>query len=233
MTQHRIVDHEKWVEQRRAFLAREKEFTRLRDELNAARRELPWERVDKEYVFETAEGAKTLGELFDGRRQLLIYHFMFGPDWEAGCPSCSFWADNFDRNVVHLAHRDVTMIAVSRAPLDKLEAYKKRMGWTFTWASALESDFNWDFDVSFEPKDAASGLVHYNYKRTSFPSEEGPGLSAFYLDDDGTVYHTYSTYARGLDMFNAAYHLLDVAPLGRNEDDLDYTMAWLRRRDEY
>lgn len=233
MPEHRVVDHEEWVAQRKAFLAREKEFTRLRDELSAARRELPWEKVEKEYVFDTVEGPKTLGELFEGRRQLLVYHFMFGPDWDAGCPSCSFWADGYDRNVVHLAQRDITLIGVSRAPLGKLQDYRKRMGWAFNWVSSHDNDFNWDYHVSFETKDADRGGVYYNYARSSFPSTEGPGLSAFYRDDDGTVYHTYSTYARGLDMLNAAYHMMDVAPLGRDEDGLPYAQAWVRRRDEY
>ena len=233
MTEHRVVDHDEWLAQRKAFLVREKEFNRARDALSAARRELPWERVRKEYTFETIEGPRTLSELFDGRRQLLVYHFMFGPDWEAGCPSCSLLADSFERNVIHLAQRNITMLAVSRAPLDKLEAYKRRMGWTFPWASSYGSDFNWDYDVSFRPEELAKDDVHYNYARGAFPSDEGPGLSAFYRDDDGAVYHTYSTFARGLDMFIAAYHLMDVAPLGRDEDELEYTMAWVRRRDEY
>lgn len=233
MPEHRIVDHDEWVAERKGFLEREKEFTKLRDELSAARRALPWEKVDKEYVFETAVGRRSLSDLFDGRHQLLVYHFMYGPDWDAGCPSCSFWADNFERNVIHLAHRDITMIAVSRAPIDKLEAYKKRMGWTFTWASAYDNDFNRDYDVSFDPEALKKNDVYYNYRRGSFPSEEAPGLSAFYRDDDSNVFHTYSTFARGLDMVNAAYHLMDMAPMGRNEDDLDYTMEWLRRRDEY
>ena len=233
MSQHPIVDHPQWIAERKALLAREKEFTRLRDELSAARRALPWEPVEKPYSFETVEGKRTLAELFEGRRQLLVYHFMFGPDWEAGCPSCSFWADNFERNVVHLAHRDITMIAVSRAPLAKLESYKKRMGWTFTWASSHGADFNWDYQVSFARDDAEAGNVVYNYEKCAFPSDEGPGLSAFIRGDDGTVYHTYSTFARGLDMLNTAYHLMDVAPLGRNEAGLEHTMAWLRRRDEY
>ena len=233
MPDHEIVGHEEWVKRRKAFLAREKEFTRLRDELSAARRELPWERIDKEYVFDVPGGARTLAELFDGRRQLLVYHFMYGPDWDAGCPSCSFWADNFERNVIHLAHRDITLVAVSRAPVETLEKYKERMGWTFTWASALNSDFNQDFEVSFDPEDIAAGEVRYNYGPSSFSSEEAPGISAFYRDDDDTVFHTYSSFARGLDMINAAYHLMDLAPLGRNEDGLPYTMAWLRRRDEY
>lgn len=184
-------------------------------------------------MFDTVDGRRTLAELFEGRPQLLVYHFMFGPDWDAGCPSCSFWADNFERNVVHLAHRDVTMILASRAPLDKLQAYKERMGWTINWVSSHGNDFNWDYHVSFEPEKLDAGEVQYNYEKTSFPSDEGPGLSAFFKDRNGAVYHTYSTFARGLDMFNTAYHLLDVAPLGRNEDDLEYSMAWLRRRDEY
>ena len=233
MTEHRIVDHDEWLAQRKAFLVREKEFNRARDELSAARRELPWERVNTEYTFQTIEGPRTLAELFDGRRQLLVYHFMFGPDWEAGCPSCSLLADSFERNIIHLAQRDITMLAVSRAPLEKLEAYKRRMGWTFPWASSHGSDFNWDYDVSFRPEALAKNDVDYNYARGAFPSDEGPGLSAFYRDDDGAVYHTYSTFARGLDMFIGAYHLMDVAPLGRDEDKLEYTMAWVRRRDEY
>lgn len=233
MTQHQIVGHEEWVEQRKALLAREKEFTRLRDELSAARRELPWERVEKEYRFDTAGGKRTLGELFDGRRQLIIYHFMFGPDWEAGCPSCSFWADNFERCVVHLNHRDITLMAVSRAPLDKLDAYKARMGWTFPWVSSHGSDFNRDYHISFESQELKSGDVYYNYRRGSFPSEEAPGISVFYRDEDGRVFHTYSAYARGLDMMNAAYHYMDLVPKGRDEGQLEYTMAWLRRRDEY
>lgn len=232
MTQHEIVDHGEWLRRRKAFLEREKAFNRQRDELSAERRSLPWERVEKDYRFETTEGSKPLAELFAGRSQLLIYHFMYGPDWDAGCPSCSFWADNFERNVIHLAHRDITMMAVSRAPLATLEAYRKRIGWTFDWASSLESDFNFDFQVSFDKEAVENGPVYYNYNEQTFPSEEAPGLSAFLLDD-GTVYHTYSTYARGLDMLNAGYHLMDVAPRGRDEDGLDYSMAWLRRRDEY
>jgi len=233
MPDHPVVDHEKWVARRKELLVREKQLTRLRDELSASRRELPWQAVRKEYVFETPEGKRTLAELFAGHRQLLVYHFMFGPDWDAGCPSCSFWADNFDRNVIHLAHRDITMIAVSRAPLEKLEAYRKRMGWTFTWASSFGSDFNEDYYVTFGPEELEKGSAYYNYERRGFPSEEAPGISAFYRDDDGSVYHTYSAYARGLDMVNAGYHLMDLAPLGRDEAGLSYTMEWLRRRDEY
>ena len=232
MARHEIVDHDEWLRRRKALLEREKAFNRQRDELSADRRSLPWERVEKEYRFDTTEGSKSLAELFAGRSQLLIYHFMYGPDWDAGCPSCSFWADNFERNVIHLAHRDITMMAVSRAPLATLEAYRKRMGWTFDWASSLESDFNFDFQVSFDKEAVENGSVYYNYNEQTFPSEEAPGLSAFLLED-GVIYHSYSTYARGLDMLNAGYHLMDVAPRGRDEDGLDYSMAWLRRRDEY
>jgi len=233
MSTHEVVDHDEWVQRRKAFLEREKELSRLRDELSAARRALPWERVAKEYVFDTVDGQRTLAELFDGRSQLIIYHFMYGPDWQEGCKSCSFWADGWDRNVVHLAARDITMVAVSRAPLAKLEAYKKRMGWTFAWASSLGSDFNYDYHVSFKPEDVERGDVYYNYRRGPFARDEAHGISVFFRDDAAQVYHTYSTFARGLDMVNAGYHLMDLAPKGRDEGDLDYSMDWLRRRDEY
>ena len=233
MPNHEVVDHEEWVARRKAFLEREKELTKLRDELSAARRALPWEKVDEDYVFETVAGRRSLSELFEGRPQLLVYHFMFGPDWDAGCPSCSFWADGYDRNAIHLAQRNITLIAVSRAPLEKIQAYRERMGWSFNWVSSLENDFNWDYDVSFKQEDLDAGKVYYNYTQTSFGSGEGPGLSAFYRDGDGAVFHTYSTFARGLDMFNAAYHMMDMAPLGRDEGELPYAQAWVRRRDEY
>ena len=233
MADHRVVSHEQWVEERKALLAREKELTRLRDELSRARRELSWQRVAKSYKLDTEKGRRTLAELFEGRRQLVVFHFMFGPDWEAGCPSCSFWADNFERNVVHLSHRDITMIAVSRAPLEKLLVYRDRMGWTFPWASSFGSDFNRDYDVSFDADELEMGDVCYNYQRARLPSEEAPGISVFYRDGDGSVYHTYSSYSRGLDMLNAGYHIMDLTPKGRDEDGLDYPMAWLRRRDEY
>jgi predicted dithiol-disulfide oxidoreductase (DUF899 family) len=233
MPDHQIVPHEQWIESRKAFLEREKEFTRLRDELSAARRALPWEAVEKEYVFDTPQGKRTLGDLFDGRHQLLVYHFMYGPDWEAGCPACSFWVDNLERNAIHLAHRDIALVAIAHAPLAKLEAYRRRMGWTLPFASALECDFNRDFGVSFDKEAVDAGDVTYNYRHGSAPGTESPGLSAFHRDDDGRIHHTYSTYSRGLDMLNAGYHLMDVAPLGRSEERLDFSMAWLRRRDEY
>ena len=233
MPKHAVVDHDEWLTKRKELLAREKELTRLRDELSEARRALPWKLVDKDYVFDTSTGPRTLAALFDGRSQLLTYHFMFGPDWEAGCPSCSFWADNFERNIVHLAQRDITLLCVSRAPLAKLEAYRKRMNWTFDWVSSAGNDFNQDFHVSFDPEERGRGTVYYNYGTTHFPSDEAPGISAFILDDDGKVYHTYSAYARGLDTLNSAYHLMDLAPKGRNEGGLDFPMAWVRRHDEY
>ncbi len=233
MKQHAIVPHDAWVEARIAHLQREKEFTRLRDQLSRDRRELPWERVEKPYVFDTAEGRKSLAELFGDCSQLIVYHFMYGPDWEEGCPSCSFWADNFDGIDIHLRHRDITLLAVSRAPLPVLDTYKRRMGWRFNWVSSYPSDFNVDFGVTFSPAEVESGTAHYNYRSAGFPAEEAPGISVFLRDEAGEVFHTYSCYARGLDMLNGAYHYMDLTPRGRDEDNLPYTMAWLHRRDQY
>ena len=233
MQDHKIVSREEWIEARKALLAKEKEFTRQRDRLSAERRTLPWVKIDKEYVFDGPDGKQTLAELFEGRSQLMIYHFMFGPDWEEGCPSCSFWADNYDGIDIHLAHRDITFIAVSRAPLETLEAYRQRLGWSFKWVSSLENDFNFDFNVSFTPEQIESGEVEYNYRKTTFPSPEAPGLSVFYKNDDGEVFHTYSTFGRGLDILNSAYHHMDMAPKGRDEDALEWPMAWVRRNDQY
>ena len=233
MPQHKVVSKEEWLEARKAHLKAEKEFTRARDRLSAERRALPWVKVEKEYVFEGPKGKETLADLFDGRSQLLVQHFMYGPDWDEGCPSCSFWADSFDGFIVHLAHRDVTMVAVSRGPLDRLDAYKKRMGWRFKWVSSLGTDFNQDFDVTFTPEELEKGEMYYNYEMRGFPSEEAPGVSVFTKDDAGDVFHTYSCYARGLDMLNGAYHYLDLVPKGRDEDALPYGMAWLRRHDQY
>jgi predicted dithiol-disulfide oxidoreductase (DUF899 family) len=221
-----IATRQQWLEARRDLLTAEKEHTRQRDELARRRRALPWVRVDKDYRFDTETGPRSLAELFDDRSQLLVYHFMYGPDWTQGCPSCSFWADGFDGLDVHLARRDVTLVAASRAPLERLLDYRTRMGWTFPWVSSLGSDFNTDFDVS----DAAS----YNYAPVPEADRPGerPGLSVFALDGE-QVFHTYSCYARGLDGFNAAYQLLDLTPRGRAEDGLEWSMAWLRRHDEY
>lgn len=233
MAGHAIVSREEWSAARKAHLAREKEFTRLRDQLSAERRALPWVRVDKAYVFEGPEGKVTLSELFDGRRQLIVYHFMFGPGWEQGCPSCSFLADHIDGAAVHLAQRDVTLLAVSRAPLDQIEAFKKRMGWNFNWVSSHGTDFNFDYHVSFTKDEIATGGVDYNFERREFPSEEAPGISVFYKDEHGDIFHTYSAYARGLDLLVGAYNYLDLAPKGRDEDALPFTMAWVRHHDRY
>ena len=229
----RIVSHADWIAARTKFLAKEKELTRLRDELSRERREMPWERVEKDYEFAGLHGKRSPSGLFDGKSQLLLWHFMYGPEWKEGCPSCSFWADNYDGIVVHLRHRDANLVAVSRAPLEQLEAYQKRMGWTFDWYSSLGSDFNFDFGVSFTPEQLESGTGTYNYAPLRSKHEELPGLSVFFKDGDGTVFHTYSAYSRGLDMLNGAYHQMDVLPKGRDEDGLPYTMAWLRRHDRY
>ena len=238
---HEIVSHEEWEAARRRHLVGEKNFTKLRDELNQARRDLPWERVEREYVFEGPQGRRTLDELFDGRGQLVIYHAMFNPDtasdkttWtqDAPCFSCSFWMDNFDRVVVHLNHRDITMAAVSLAPVSKIEAYRKRMGWSFPWYSSKGSDFNFDYHVSFDPSPGGgAGKADYNYREVTVWMSELPGASVF-IQDRGKVFHTYSTYARGLDMLNVAYHYMDLVPMGRDERP-DGQMAWLHRRDEY
>ena len=227
---HQIVSHEEWLTAAKAHLAKEKEFTRLRDELARERRELPWERVDKQYVFEAPEGRVTLADLFGRHGQLIVQHFMFGPDWNEGCPSCSFWADNFNGIDVHLAHRDTAFVLVSRAPLAKLEAYRKRMGWTFRWVSSLGNDFNFDYRVSFKPGEQA---IEYNFDTIKPHGEENPGLSAFRRGDDGAVYRTYSTYGRGLDVLNGTYHLLDMTSKGRDESGLPYPMAWVKRHDRY
>ncbi|UCH73790.1 MAG: DUF899 domain-containing protein [Rhodospirillales bacterium] len=233
MTDHRIVSQSDWLAARKALLAKEKEFTRARDALSAERRRLPWVKVDKDYAFDGPDGRETLAELFADRSQLIVYHFMFGPDWEEGCPSCSYLADHFDGAIVHLNHRDVSMVVISRAPLDRLQAYRERMGWNFRWLSSLGSDFNYDYQVSFPADAVAAGTVHYNYADGGFPSEEAPGISVFCRDADGAVFHTYSAYARGLDMLIGAYNLLDLVPKGRDEDGLAFTMEWLRRHDSY
>jgi len=229
MTTPRIVSQEEWLKARREFLVKEKAFTRVRDELARQRRELPWVKVEKDYVFDAPEGRVSLGDLFGGKGQLLVYHFMFGPDWNEGCPSCSFWADNYNGVDVHLAHRDTALVAISRAPLSKLEAYRKRMGWTFRWVSSAGNDFNFDYDASFKPDEERQ---LYNFGTMKPYGEETPGISVFRRGDDGAIYHTYSTYARGLDMLNGAYHLLDLTSKGRHEDP-DHPMSWVRRHDSY
>jgi predicted dithiol-disulfide oxidoreductase (DUF899 family) len=232
MEPHKIVSRQEWTEARKAFLDKEKEFTRARDRLSAERRALPWVKVDKAYVFDTPEGKKTLAELFDGRSQLIVYHFMLGPDWEEGCPSCSFLADHFDGANIHLAQRDVTFVAISRAPLAEIEAFRRRMGWRFPWVSSFGSDFNFDYQVSFA--DVAVGKDgDYNYERQEIVSDEMPGASVFYKDETGGVFHTYSAYARGLDILVGAYNFLDLTPKGRDEAELPWTMAWVRHHDRY
>jgi predicted dithiol-disulfide oxidoreductase (DUF899 family) len=229
----KVVSHAEWLAARKAFLKKEKEFTRLRDELSKQRRELPWERVEKKYVFDGPTGKESLADLFAGRSQLLVYHFMLGPDWVEGCPSCSFLADHFDGAIPHLNARNVTFLAVSRAPLSQIQAFQKRMGWKFKWVSSNGTDFNFDYKVSFTPEDIEKGAANYNYDTIPFRLEEGPGLSAFYKEEAGTVYHTYSTFARGLDMNIGAYHFLDLAPKGRDEEDLAFSMAWVKHHDKY
>jgi len=233
MQPHKIVSREEWIEARKALLAREKDFTHARDRLSEERRALPWVKVEKPYMFESAAGTKTLADLFKGRPQLVVQHFMFAPEWHEGCKSCSFWADGFERMIPHLAARDTTLVAVSRAPVAKLEAFKTRMGWTFDWVSSAPSDFNFDYAVSFTPDQVKSGANIYNFGTSGFGVEEAPGISVFCRDEAGDIFHTYSCFARGLDMMNAAYHYLDLTPLGRHEDGLPYPMDWVRLRDQY
>jgi len=233
MTTHKVVSHDAWLAARKAFLAREKEFTRLRDQLSAERRALPWEKVEKTYHFTGPNGEATLSDLFAGKSQLVVYHFMLGPDWAEGCKSCSFWADNFDGIGVHLKHRDVSFLAVSRAPLAKLLDYQRRMGWSFPWVSSFGSDFNFDFQVSFTPQQLAAGEAYHNYESHPNTMSELAGFSVFFKDEAGAIFHTYSTYARGLDMLNGAYHILDLVPKGRDEAELKSPMEWLRLHDQY
>jgi len=228
---HPVVSAESWLGARQALLAKEKEFTRLRDDLSRQRRELPWVKVEAPYVFEGPRGKETLAELFDGRSQLVVYHFMFGPDAAAGCPHCSFWADNFNDVIVHLNQRDVTMVAVSRASYDKLAAYQKRMGWSFKWLSSGKTSFNFDFHVSFTPEQLAEEKAFYNFALQNPGPSEREGVSVFYKDPSGTVFHTYSAYARGIDLLNTAYNFLDLVPKGRDEGDRN--QYWVRRHDEY
>lgn len=233
MSQHKIVSREEWLEARKRLLAKEREFTHLRDALSQERRELPWVRVDKAYVFQGPNGEETLSQLFAGRSQLIVYHFMFAPEWDAGCKSCSFWADSFNGIIPHLEHRDVSMVAIARAPLAKLQAYERRMGWSFKWLSSGQSDFNYDFGVSFTPEELAQKRAKYNYGPLDEDITDKQGISTFIKDSDGTLFHAYSCYARGVDPMNAAYQYLDLVPKGRDEQGLAFPMEWLRRRDEY
>ena len=227
----RVVSRGEWLEQRRALLAKEKEFTRLGDRLAGEKRNLPWVRVDKNYVFDGPEGKETLGQLFGDKSQLLVYHFMFGPDWEEGCPICSMVGDNIDPNVIHLAQRDVNLVVVARAPLAKINDFKKRMGWRFKWVSSFANDFNHDYGVSFQTEEMKGKF--YNFGTGGFPGEEAPGLSVFYKDSAGNVFHTYSAYARGPEFLVGAYNYLDLVPKGRDEAGMPFTMAWIRHHDRY
>ena len=231
--EHKIVSREEWVTARKKLLKKEKEETQLRDELAAERRELPWVKIDKNYIFKGPNGDVSLSELFNGRSQLLIYHFMFGPDWKEGCPSCSFTCDHIDSALPHLAARGVQVVMISRAPLSKIEPFKKRMGWHFNWVSSNANDFNHDFNVYFTKEEMAKGEVYYNYKMQPFPSQEGPGISIFYKNADGEIFHTYSTFGRGIEPVVGAYMLLDMVPKGRDEDHLNFTMEWVRYHDRY
>ncbi|MDP9148118.1 MAG: thioredoxin family protein [Acidobacteriota bacterium] len=233
MTDNKVVSQSDWLAARKDLLAKEKDFTRQRDAISAERRNMPWVKVEKNYSFDAPGGKKTLAGLFGGKSQLIVYHFMFGPDWEEGCPSCSFLADHFDGATVHLAHRDVTLTAVSRAPLNRIDEFKKRMGWRFPWVSSFGSDFNRDYHVTFPKDERTSDNVYYNYAETKFPSEEAPGASVFYQDHDGAIFHTYSSYARGLDILLGTYNFLDLTPKGRDEGALKHTMAWVRHHDKY
>jgi predicted dithiol-disulfide oxidoreductase (DUF899 family) len=226
----KVVSQADWVAARKELLEKEKAFTRLRDELSRQRRELPWEKVDQKYVFEGSNGKETLTDLFGGRRQLIIYHFMFGPGWKEGCPSCSFLADGFDAARIHLAQRDTAFAVVSRATLPEVEAFKKRMGWQFKWVSSFGTDFNYDYQASAAKTE--TGKTYYNYDLADFPSEERPGMSVFY-ERDGEIFHTYSSYARGLDILLPTYNWLDMTPKGRDEDALPWPMAWVRHHDRY
>jgi predicted dithiol-disulfide oxidoreductase (DUF899 family) len=229
----KIVSRDEWLVARRKLLAKEKQLTRERDALAAERRQLPWVKVEKNYVFDSPTGKKTLADLFDGKSQLIVYHFMFGPEWNEGCPSCSFLMDHTDGALVHLAQRDVSFAAISRAPLSKIEPFKKRMGWKFNWVSSYGTEFNYDFRVSFTPEEFAKGKGEYNFDLVEFPSAEAPGISVFYRDKTGAIFHTYSAYARGTENAVNTYNYLDLVPKGRDEDGLYFPMAWLRHHDRY
>jgi predicted dithiol-disulfide oxidoreductase (DUF899 family) len=232
-TQHKVVSPAEWLAARKEFLVKEKEFTRLRDELSQQRRELPWERVEKPYEFEGPEGQVSLSDLFTNHSQLVIYHFMLGPGWSEGCKSCSYLADHFDGMTIHLAHRDVNFAVVSHAPFAEITAFKQRMGWHFPWYSSFGSDFNYDYQVSLRPEERGNAKVYYNYRMVEFGSDERPGLSVFFKDEHGEIFHTYSSYERGLDILVGAYNFLDMVPKGRDEAGLKHSMAWLRHHDRY
>lgn len=233
MNKPTVVSKEEWLKSRKELLTKEKEFTKKRDQLGKLRRNLPWTIVDKKYEFDSIDGKKSLCDLFEGRSQLIIYHFMFDPKWTEGCKSCSFIADHYNPSIVHLNNRDVSMVTVSKAPLAKLQSFKNRMGWQFNWVSSEDSEFNYDFHVSFTEEEQANGIANYNYTEQGFLVNEAPGLSVFYKDETNNIFHTYSCFSRGLDTYIGAYHLLDIVPNGRNETDLTYSMEWVRHNDKY
>ena len=233
MTDHTVVSHEEWEAARKKLLEKEKEFSKLREELTKLRQALPWEKVEKEYTFDGPRGKETLADLFDGKSQLIVYHFMFDPEWTEGCKSCSIIADHYNPSIIHLNHRDVAMVTVSRAPLEKLEAYKKRMGWSFKWLSSLCSGFNFDYHVSFTPEQAEKRETYYNYRMEKSAGGERPGISVFYKSENGGIFHTYSAFSRGLENLIGAYALLDMVPKGRDESTLKNGMDWVRRHDQY
>ena len=230
---HQIVSKNEWIDARKVLLKKEKEFTILRDQLSQQRRDVPWVAVDKEYVFDGPNGKETLSDLFNGRSQLIVYHFMYDPNWDVGCPSCSFWSDNFNDIVVHLNQRDVTMIAVSRAPYNKIDAYKKRLGWDFKWVSSFDTDFNFDYHVSFTKEELEKKEAFYNFTIQDPYVSEQPRVSIFYKNKSNHIFHTYSAYSRGIDIVNTAYNYLDLVPKGRDETGYHFPMAWVRRHDEY
>ncbi len=230
---HTIVPHDQWLAAHAAFLVKEKEFTRQRAEVARLRRELPWERIEKQYIFDTPTGNQSLADLFGKRSQLIVYHFMFAPEWEKGCMHCSFWADHYDAVIPHLGGHDVSFAVISRAPLSKIEPFKKRMGWKFNWVSSGNTDFNYDFQASFRPEDVAKGSVYFNYRQEKMKYTDREGASIFYKDAGGVVYHTYSCYARGIDLFNTTYHFLDLTPKGRDEEGPGGNQAWVRFHDQY
>ena len=230
--EHKVVSQKEWLAARKRLLVKEKKFSKLRDQMNQQRRDLPWVKVEKEYAFDTAQGKQTLADLFGGKSQLIVYHFMFGPGWGDGCPHCSFWADHYDSVNLHLGQRDTTLAVVSRAPLKEIAPFKKRMGWRFNWASSNGSDFNFDFNVSFTPEELKSGTAVYNYAPLDMDIDEREGVSAFYKDKKGDIYHTYSAYARGIDLMNTTYNFLDLTAKGRDENP-DARQNWVRYHDEY
>ena len=229
---HAVVTPDRWIAERKKLLAREKELTHLRDQIAEQRRALPWVRIGEDYVFETPEGPRTLADLFEGRSQLMVQHFMLAPDWEQGCKSCSYMADHTDGMKIHLEHRDITFVAISRAPIEQIERFRKRMGWKFKWVSSNRNDFNYDYHVSFRPEERTKGEVYYNFGMTAFPQEEAPGISLFHKNDDGEVFHTYSTFGRGVEVMMGAYFMMDLAPRGRDEKP-GRGMEWVRHHDRY